>query len=152
MFLLMALKYRRVLLVAFALCTAMPSFSAESALAVTLASFGDALPAFIEKLRFPDHRDAGAILIKCEGMVHLSGDIQGAICFSNNDVGIEQRMRNVIVRATRTTRITPAIVDGKRTNIRFNFSVIYEQKGDEKNIEILENHHFTKKKLCKKTL
>jgi len=73
-------------------------------------------------------------------MVHLSGDIQGAICFSDNNIGIERRMRQVIVRATRTTRITPATINRERTNVRINFSVIYEQKGDEKLIEILENH------------
>ncbi len=134
-------QYCRSALCAFlSLFAASPLFSDTSLNDSNPARFGQAASAFIKKLKFPEHRDRPAILIRCGAMVHLSGDIQGAFCFSGDTFGIEHRMRELIVRATRTTRITPATINGDRSNVRINFSVIYEQNGDEKTIEILENH------------
>lgn len=125
---------------ALLLFVSLPCFGAQSAADFSAAHFGEKLPEFVENLRFPNHSAGSAILIKCGAMVHLSGEMEGTICFSNDDYVIENRIRKVIVRSTRKFRITPATIDGERESVWFNFSVIYEQKGEIKTIEVLENH------------
>ena len=114
------------------------SFAAESTVAIP-ASFGESRATFIEKLRFPNHDNAPAILIKCGVSVQFGGVMSGAVCFSNEDHVIETRMRQLIVRASKTTRIKPATIDGKEHIVWFNFSIIYSQENGIKSIEILEN-------------
>lgn len=114
------------------------SFGADS-VAATPASFGESRAAFIEKLRFPDHDNAPPILIKCGVSVRFGGVMSGAFCYSNGDHVIENRMRRLIVRASKTTRIRPATIDGKEHIVWLNFSVIYSQENGIKSIEILEN-------------
>lgn len=138
MFLQTLITQNTVLTLGFLIC-ASSSYGESANNPYTPASFGEGRAEFIEKLRFPDYEDGRAVLVECGSMAHLTGEMLGTICYSNGDFAIENRMRKVIIRAAETARISPAIIDGEKASVWFNFSVIYEQNGSAKSIEILEN-------------
>jgi hypothetical protein len=80
------------------------------------------------RFEFPDIEGDLSLLIRCQSRVSRSGRMSKSNCFALNDV--ERLFAIAIEKAAGKSSVTPAIIDGKKTKVWFEYAVRVAQEGD----------------------
>lgn len=103
------------------------------------ATFADDPRALQNRLDFPDLDEDVDVIVRCIAPVTESGVMRDPVCF-NRDESNSTFFRRII-RASRGSKLNPAIVNGRSVRINmFQFTVRIQKQGDAESIVLYPNH------------
>jgi len=102
-------------------------------------SIGGGSPA--KKIVFPEIEQDGAWLLRCESWVDRAGLLQKVLCYdSTKDVELTRRLARAVERISRRVVLSPATVNGEDKWVLMSFSVYFQKRAEEYQIEVYPNH------------
>jgi hypothetical protein len=79
-----------------------------------------------------------SVVVTCTSTGSAKGRIREAKCSATNDPS--QKFALAVSRKTKSSRITPATVDGKDEEVDFQFSVVFTRVGETETIDVYTNN------------
>ena len=110
----------------------------------TPASFGSYKEDFLSKIDFPDINEGNPLTIKCAGRITDRGKFDTIICLDDanfdGDKEISRNTGSEIAKVTESIRVNPARVDGRRVEVWYNFSVVFQVVNGAQQVDLVDNH------------
>lgn len=129
---------KRTTLVLAALACALPALSQENGATYTHATFQPGKRSIENLIKFPKTNFSGELAVICSSRATAKGRIENARCSSPQDPELDFTM--AVSRRFNSARVIPATVNGRKEEVDFQFTVVFSQEGDEKNIAVRENN------------
>lgn len=78
------------------------------------------------------------VVVICDGHATIKGRLKDAKCSAADDPELEFTM--AVSRRFNSSRLTPAIVNGKAEDVDFQFAVIFTRQGDQQTVVVYPNN------------
>jgi len=109
---------------------------------MTPANFTDSARSLQNRIQFPKLNDDLAVTVTCAARLDGLGEFVNNYCWRTGD--IDYGFINVINRAARDAKISPAKVDGVSASVWFQYSVDFRKAGDNEMVSIYPNWGFNR--------
>ena len=100
----------------------------------TPANFVEGKKSLKNRVNFPRVKDDVHVVVTCDSHATARERIDDARCSSPHDPELKYTL--AVRRAARSARLTPAIVNGKKQDVVFQFSVVFSRQGDTETISV----------------
>jgi hypothetical protein len=104
------------------------------------ANFSDGEKSLAQLILFPELRGDVNIVISCYGIVNGKGKIEEPGCYMRNPG--DETFVATIYAATKKARLKPAVYDGKRVHVVFQYRVQFVKKGEDEMLDFVANPGF----------
>lgn len=101
------------------------------------ARFSDGEKSLKALIEFPELRGDAKVAISCIGLLEDSGKLDEHGCYQINPG--DETFIAAIYKAAKKARLQPAVIDGKRVDVVFQYRAQFVQQGEDKDIQLVAN-------------
>lgn len=134
---MMNLRRCAILRILWAAAAVLPWAASTAGAETAPASFSTGEKSFKELIEFPELRGDAAVTISCIGLLKRNGKLDTHGCYQVNPG--DETFIATIYKAAKKARLNPAVYEGKRVDVVFQYRVHFEQSGEDKLVQFVAN-------------
>ena len=129
-----AARLRRIAWLSATVALLGPTLSAAQ---TSPAQFSDGEKSLKALIEFPELRGDAKVAISCIGLLKDNGKLDSHGCYQVNPG--DETFIAAIYKAAKKARLQPAVIDGKRVDVVFQYRVQFVQQGEDKGVQLVAN-------------